>query len=216
MTKQQDIYGPAAWGDVPQRARARICVFGESFCQEAWRYQLRTAVRDAATEKIGSADQSSKCPIEQGASTLSGLGPGQQAGPPPVAPIETANTGASKPRAAKPALSEQAQKEETEIESQQSGCQDLPSGQRLDYALQILNSREDAANKRPQLETTATPVPRRQADLTRQTQAVEPQQSPDIKSVVTAGNCSSDRRWSRRVAMQIVVTDKLAKKSTGP
>ena len=178
-------------------------------------YQLRTAVRDAATEKIGSASQFIEVPdLSKGHLTLSGLvlrasRPAAPAPPQPAAPDQ------SKPEQAQPvpALSEQAQKEETEIESLGSpAVRIFRPGRRVDYALQILNSQEDAATKRPQLETQLLLFHDGKQIYAGKPKPLEPQQLPDMKSVVTAGQLQLGSKMEPgEYAMQIVVTDKLAK-----
>jgi VWFA-related protein len=180
-------------------------------------YQMRTAVRDAATEKIGSASQFIEVPdLSKGHLTLSGLvvrasrpaapaaAPSQQATPDPSNPVQ------AKPA---PALSEQAQREETDIESLGNpAVRIFRPGRRLDYALQILNSQEDAATKRPQLETQLLLFHDGKQIYAGKPKPLEQQQSTDIKSVVTAGQLQLGSKMEPgEYAMQIVVTDKLAK-----
>jgi VWFA-related protein len=180
-------------------------------------YQLRTAVRDAATEKIGSASQFIEVPdLSKGHLTLSGLVVrASRPATPAVPPSQQATPEQSKPEQAKPApaLSEQAQKEETEIESLGNpAVRIFRPGRRLDYALQILNSQEDSATKRPQLETQLLLFHDGKQIYAGKPKPLDPQQSPDIKSVVTAGQLQLGSKMEPgEYAMQIVVTDKLAK-----
>lgn len=173
-------------------------------------YQLRTAVRDAATEKIGSASQFIEVPdLSEGHLTLSGLvvRASRQTAPPP--PSQQATPAQAKPA---PALSEQAQKEETEIESLGNpAVRIFRPGRRLEYAMQILNSQEDAATKRPQLETQLLLFHDGKQIYAGKLKPLEPQQLPD-NSVVTAGQWQLGSKMEPgEYAMQIVVTDKLAK-----
>jgi hypothetical protein len=183
-------------------------------------YQLRTAVRDAATEKIGSASQFIEVPdLTKGHLTLSGLMvrasrpamPPAAASPSPQAAPDQPKP--EQPKPAAPAMSEQAQKEEAEIESQGSpAVRIFRPGRRLDYALQILNPQEDAATKKPQLETQLFLFHDGKEIYAGKPKPLEQQQSPDIKSVVTAGQLQLGSKMEPgEYAMQIVVTDKLAK-----
>jgi hypothetical protein len=110
-------------------------------------------------------------------------------------------------------LSEQAQKEETEIESLGNpAVRIFRPGRRLDYALQILNPQEDSATKRPQLETQLLLFHDGKQIYAGKPKALDPQQSPDLKSVLTAGQLQLGSKMEPgEYAMQIVVTDKLAK-----
>jgi len=172
-------------------------------------YQLRTAVRDAATEKIGSASQFIEVPdLTKGHLTLSGLMLRASRPPAPAAPADPSEQ--AKPA---PPLSEQAQKEETEIEALGGpAVRIFRPGRRVDYALQILNSQEDTATKRPQLETQLLLFHDGQQIYAGKPKTLDPQQSPDSKSVVTAGQLQLGSKMEPgEYAMQIVVTDKLAK-----
>jgi hypothetical protein len=135
--------------------------------------------------------------------------------PPAPAPPQQTAPDQSKPEQAKPAppLSEQAQKEETEIEALGSpAVRIFRPGRRVDYALQILNSQEDTATKRPQLETQLLLFHDGKQIYAGKPKPLDPQQSPDIKSVVTAGQLQLGSKMEPgEYAMQIVVTDKLAK-----
>jgi hypothetical protein len=181
-------------------------------------YQLRAAVRDAATEKIGSASQFIEVPdLTKGHLTLSGLivRASRPAAPaqPPSAP---ANPDQSKPEQAKPAeqvKSAQAQKEDTEIEQLGNpAVRMFRPGRRLDYALQILNAQEDNATKRPQLETQLFLFHDGQQIYAGKPKPLAPETTPEGKSVVTAGQLQLGSKMEPgEYAMQIVVTDKLAK-----
>ena len=155
-------------------------------------YQLRTAVRDAATQKIGSASQFIEVPdLSKGHLTLSGL----------------------VVRASRPATPAPEPKEETEIESLGNpAVRIFRPGRRLDYALQILNSREDTATKRPQLETQLLLFHDGKQVYAGKPKPLDQQPSPDGKSVLTAGQLQLGSKMEPgEYAMQIVVTDKLAK-----
>ena len=85
-------------------------------------------------------------------------------------------------------------------------------GRRLDYALQILNSQLDGATKRPQLETQLFLFHDGQKIYEGKPKQLEPEALPDSKSVVTAGQLQLGGKMEPgEYAMQIVVTDKLAK-----
>ena len=182
-------------------------------------YQLRAAVRDAGTEKIGSASQFIEVPdLTKGHLTLSGLivrasRPAAPA-PPPSAPANPDQAKPAEPaKAPEQAKSEQAQKEETEIEQLGNpAVRMFRPGRRLDYALQILNAQEDSATKRPQLETQLFLFHDGQQIYAGKPKHLGPEATPDGKGVVTAGQLQLGSKMEPgEYAMQIVVTDKLAK-----
>src|SRR6185295_8830045 len=99
-------------------------------------YQLRAAVRDSATQKIGSATQFIEVPdLSKGHLTLSGI-------------VLRASI------AQKPALTpEQEMAKKQEAEAAMLGTPAVRMfhpGKKLEYALQILNVQEDHATNRPQ------------------------------------------------------------------
>ena len=86
-------------------------------------------------------------------------------------------------------------------------------GKKVDYALQILNAQEDPATKRPQLETQLFLFHDGKQIYAGKPKALHAEKtSPDGKSVVTAGQLQLGSKMEPGdYAMQIVVTDKLAK-----
>jgi VWFA-related protein len=162
-------------------------------------YQLRAAVRDAASEKIGSATQFIEVPdVSKGRLTLSGI-----------------VVRASRPPAAATSAppSEQATKENTEIESLGNpAVRIFRPGRKVEYAMQVLNAQEDHETRRAQLETQLFLFHDGKQIYAGKPNPFTPEKLPDGKSVMTAGQLQLGSKMEPgEYAMQIVVTDKLAK-----
>jgi hypothetical protein len=158
-------------------------------------YQLRTAVRDSATEKVGSASQFIEVPdLSKGRLTLSGI-----------------VVRASKPRDAAPET-----KEETEAEMQGSPAMRMfHPGKRLDYALEVLNAQEDQKTKQPELESQLFLFHDGKQIYAGKAKEIKPESAAGSKNVFTAGQLQLGGTMEPgEYAMQIVVTDKLAKEKS--
>ena len=85
-------------------------------------------------------------------------------------------------------------------------------GKRVDYAVQILNAQEDPATKRPQLESQLFLYRDGQQIYAGKPTSFQPEKIKDANSVMTAGQLQLGSKMEPgEYAMQIVVTDKLAK-----
>jgi hypothetical protein len=178
-------------------------------------YQLRTAVRDVASNKIGSATQFIEVPdLTKGHLTLSGIvvrasrppaPPSAPAGtPPPAEQSEEAKAEAQK--------APQISKEEAEIESLGNpAVRMFYPGRKVDYALQILNAHEDTATKKEDLESQLFLFHDGKQIYAGKPTPLAGQKSPDGKSLFAAGQLQLGSKMEPgEYAMQIVVTDKLA------
>jgi VWFA-related protein len=177
-------------------------------------YQLRTAVRDSTTQKIGSATQFIEVPdLTKGRLTLSGIV--MKASMPPSIP----KPAPAQPRAQNvpptPLTPEELakQKQESEIESSGSAALRMfHAGKKVDYALQVLNVQEDPATKRPQLETQLFLFRDGQQIYAGKPKPFTPEIETDSKGVLTAGQLQLGSNMTPgEYALQVVVTDKLAK-----
>jgi hypothetical protein len=164
-------------------------------------YQLRTAVRDAATEKVGSASQFIEVPdVSKGHLTLSGI-------------VVRASKPAAAPAADKGSPG-QPSKEQIQTEVMGSPAMRMfHPGKRLDYALEVMNAQQDQASKQPQLESQMLLFHDGKQIYAGKPKALQPEKaSPDAKNVFTAGQLQLGSTMEPgEYAMQIVVTDKLAK-----
>jgi VWFA-related protein len=165
-------------------------------------YQLRSAVRDSTTEKIGSATQFIEVPdISKGRLTLSGI-------------VMRASKPAASPNP--PAESEEAklaQQREADIESEGTpALRMFHPGKRVDYAVQILNAQEDQSTKRAQLESQLFLFRDGQQVYAGKPKPFQPEKVAEGNSVTSAGQLQLGSNMAPgEYAMQIVVTDKLAK-----
>jgi hypothetical protein len=85
-------------------------------------------------------------------------------------------------------------------------------GKKVEYALQILNVQEDHATNRPQLESQLFLFRDGQQIYAGKPTPLAPEKAPDSNGVVSAGLLQLGSKMEPGAyAMQIVVTDKLAK-----
>jgi hypothetical protein len=161
-------------------------------------YQLRTAVRDSATEKVGSASQFIEVPdVSKGHLTISGIVV-RASKPPAIAPTLAA---------APPPIS----KEETEILGSPAIRMFHP-GKRLDYAFEVLNAQEDQKTRQPALESQLFLFHDGKQIYAGKPKEVKPERRAPDSNVFTAGQLQLGSSMEPgEYAMQIVVTDKLAK-----
>lgn len=176
-------------------------------------YQLRSAVRDAGTEKVGSASQFIEVPdVSKGHLTLSGIV--VRASRPAAAPAPPAaqpSPSQAPPSQARPSPPS---KEPTEAEVLGSPAMRMfHPGKRLDYALEVLNAQQDQATKKPQLESQMFLFHDGKQIYAGKPKALQPEKaSPDSRNVFAAGQLQLGSTMEPgEYAMQIVVTDKLAK-----
>ncbi len=157
-------------------------------------YQLRTAVRDVASNKIGSASQFIEVPdLTKGHLTLSGIVV-RASRPPAPAPAN--------PPAEAPPIS----KEEAELEALGNpAVRMFYPGRKVEYALQVLNAHEE------QLESQLFLFHDGKQVYAGKLQPLKGQKAPDGKSLFAAGQLQLGSKMEPgEYAMQIVVTDNLA------
>jgi len=162
-------------------------------------YQLRSAVRDSATEKIGSATQFIEVPdISKGRLTLSGI-------------LMRASHSAASPSESEEA--KLAQQREADIESDGTpALRMFHPGKRVDYAVQILNAQENQATKRAQLESQLYLLRDGQQIYAGKPKPFQPEKPAEGNSVTSAGQLQlGSNMVPGEYAMQIVITDKLAR-----
>jgi len=182
-------------------------------------YQLRAAVRDSATQKIGSATQYIEVPdLSKGHLTLSGIVLRARATASLAAAANSGGTGANpaQPASSAPAPtpeSEKARKQEADAAMLGSPAMRMfHPGKKVEYALQILNVQEDHATNRPQLESQLFLFRDGQQIYAGKPTPLAPEKAPDSNGVVSAGLLQLGSKMEPgEYAMQIVVTDKLAK-----
>jgi len=171
-------------------------------------YQLRAAVRDSVSQKIGSATQFIEVPdVSKGRLTLSGIV--MRASRPPDPPQQP---GAA---AGPPSTEAQQEPRRQQAEADSMGTPALRifhPGRKVEYALQILNAQEDHATKQVQLESQLFLFRDGQQVYAGKPNPFNAAKTPDGKSVMTAGQLQLGSKMEPgEYAMQIVITDKLAK-----
>ena len=167
-------------------------------------YQLRTAVRDSASLKIGSANQFIDVPdLKKGRLTLSGM-------------IVRGNQFQS---STQPAANAQAQMTSTsEGKVEEGDSQASPAVRRfrrgmvLEYACLVYNARLDKATKRTQLETQLRLFRDGQPVFVGKVNPFDPSQQKDLTRLVTGGSLLLGKELQPGdYALQLIVTDKLAR-----
>jgi hypothetical protein len=164
-------------------------------------YQLRAAVRDSTSQKIGSATQFIEVPdISKGRLTLSGIVMRASKPPTPTPPAETDEAKLARQR-------------ESDIESEGApALRMFHPGKRVEYAVQILNAQEDPATKRAHLESQLFLFRDGQQVYAGKPTPFQPEKAADGRSFLSAGQLQLGSKMELgEYAMQIVVTDKLAK-----
>jgi hypothetical protein len=165
-------------------------------------YQLRAAVRDSTSQKIGSATQFIEVPdISKGRLTLSGIV--MRASKPAAAANPPEETDEAK----------LAKRRESDIESDGTpALRMFHPGRRVEYAVQILNAQEDPATKRANLESQLFLFRDGQQVYAGKPTPFQPEKAADGRSFLSAGQLQLGSKMELgEYAMQIVVTDKLAK-----
>jgi hypothetical protein len=175
--------------------------------KKAGAYQLRVAVRDSASERVGSANQFIEVPdIGKNRLTLSGL-------------VVSGNDPAKRKTASQ--VGEQAAQQAAS--EKEGGVQDfdplagpavriLQRGMDLDYAFLIYNSQLDPKSKQPQLETQVLLLKDGQQIFAGRVGPLDVSKQPDLKHIPATGRLrlGSDQPPGEYV-LQVIVIDKLAK-----
>jgi VWFA-related protein len=165
-------------------------------------YQLRVALQDAESQRVGSANQFIEVPdLSRKRLTLSGL----------------IVSGKDVAKANKPAPAGQtASKDEGQLTGAElhatPAVRKFRHGMRLDYAIIIYNAALDRATNRPQVETQIVLHRDGKPVYTGQVKALETTEHSDLKQLVARGviNLGTDLRAGEYL-LQMIVTDKLAK-----
>ncbi|HWB83288.1 MAG TPA: VWA domain-containing protein [Bryobacteraceae bacterium] len=158
-------------------------------------YQMRVALRDASTGKVGSASQFIEVPdVRKGHLTLSGIVLKEEMGPAPAA-------GAGE-TAAEPAYSDPGASAAVRI---------FKPGHSIVYGFQILNAQSDSG-KSPELEMQTRLFRDGQQIYQGKPMDFDPARQPDSKRLIAAGRMMLGSHLAPGdYVLQVIVTDKLAK-----
>jgi VWFA-related protein len=170
--------------------------------KKAGAYQLRVALRDATSEKVGSASQFVEVPdVSKDRLLLSGIV--LRADPPPTA--------APPANGAAPVPVEGAQTQEIDPKGTPA-LRIFKPGETLIYGYQVLNAR-GGPGQPPQLEVHTRLFRDGQAIYSGQPQIMEVGDQPDPKHLMAAGRMQLNARIDTDdYVLQVVVTDKLARR----
>lgn len=169
-------------------------------------YQLRTAVRDTTTFKVGSANQFIEVPdIKKIRLTLSGLLARGTA-------IESAKRAEGTASSAKRMTSTGEGRLEEEDPQASPAVRRFTRGMALEYASMIYGARLDKITHRPQLETQVRMFRDGKPAFEGKMHSFDPGQQNDLTRLVVGGSLllGSDLQPGEYV-LQLIVTDKLAK-----
>lgn len=203
-----------ARGDVYQEIMRHGLLYNISVpVKKAGAYQLRVAVRDASTEKVGAASQFIEAPdISKNHLALSDLivygNEPQEA--------KTANASAPQQAQKSNALESKegaAQSLESDEESQASpALRRIKRGMSVDYAFYVYNAQIDKSSGRPQVQTQMRLFRDGKLVFTSQPHAVNTQNQTDMKrlGVINRFQLSPNAQPGEYV-LQVVATDMLAK-----
>jgi hypothetical protein len=160
--------------------------------KKAGGYQLRVAVRDTVSQRIGSANQFIEVPdLKKNRIRLSGLvltGTGSETGPASLA---------------------------TDLQHSPA-VRRLRTGMVLDYSFYIYNPQLDRATKRPKLEAQAVLLKDGEPVFTGTARELKLAEQSDWKQIASNGRIRLG--WNMRpgdYVLQVIVTDKLAKEKNG-
>jgi VWFA-related protein len=169
-------------------------------------YQLRTAVRDTASLKLGSANQFIEVPdLKKSRLTLSGMVVRGAA-------VDTARRASANAQPAARMTSTVEGKVEEDNPQAGPAVRRFTRGMALEYAYMIYNARLDKATNRPQLETQLRLFRDGQQVFTGKVNPFDPGQQKDLTRLVAGGSLllGSDLQPGD-YALQLIVTDKLAR-----
>jgi VWFA-related protein len=182
--------------------------------KKAGAYQLRTALRDEASERIGSASQFIQVPdINKNRLALSGLvlnGINPSAKPQSQEKEAAANNGAQPSPSAAAKSTEEGVSETDPLAG--PAVRKFKSGMLMQYGYVIYNAQVDKATGRPQLQTQMRLFRDGQQIFAGRAQSFDPGNQPDLKRLTAGGalKLGTDLTPGEYV-LQIVVTDSLAK-----
>lgn len=176
-------------------------------------YQLRAALRDVATERVGSASQFIEVPnINKNRLTLSGI---IFSGSDPSA---KAGAGANKGAASSPTATPDAQAQKTDEEVTDSDPQAGPAVRRLrpgmvlQYAYAIYNATTDKGGARPQIQTQMRLFRDGQEVFKGRVQPLDTSDQTDLKRLAAGGALQIGTQMPPgEYILQVIVTDPLAK-----
>ena len=154
-------------------------------------YQLRTAVRDANSERVGSASQFIEVPdVSKGRLTLSGV-------------VLRANPGQTV------AASEGQEKGDP---NENPAVRIFKPGRALIYGYQIMNAQVDHSTKKPQMQAQLRLFRDGKQIYTGKPMALETGDQPDMKHILAGGRLQLGSKMEPGdYVLQVVVTDNLAK-----
>jgi VWFA-related protein len=181
--------------------------------KKAGAYQLRVAVRDALTERIGSAGQFIEVPnLNKNRLALSGIILGG------MNPATARKTNADESGASNPAQASQESAntpaDPTQLYDPQAGpaVRRLSQGMLLDFGYVIYNAQLDRATNRPQLTTQARLFRDGQQVFAGKELPFNADKQTDLKRLIASGRLQLGRNLPPgEYVLQVIVTDALAK-----
>lgn len=181
-------------------------------------YQLRMAVRDATSEKVGSASQFIEVPdVSKGKLTLSGIL--VQANPRPPQPAANASAPAASTPAPNAEANPAASAKAAQTEGQQQGnAEESPAmrifrpGHSLMYAYYVINAQMDHATRKPDLLAQVRLFRDGAQVYQGKPTPLSPDDQPDLKRIFAGGRLQlGSKMQPGDYTLQVVVTDNLAK-----
>jgi VWFA-related protein len=171
-------------------------------------YQLRTAVRDTASLRVGSANQFIEVPdVKKSRLTLSGM----------IVRGETVDTRRVSGNVQAAARMTSTAEGKVEEDNPQAGpaVRRFTRGMALEYAYMIYNARLDKATNRPQLETQLRLFRDGQQVFTGKVNRFDPSEQKDLTRIVAGGSLLlGNDLQPGEYALQLIVIDKLAKEES--
>ena len=176
-------------------------------------YQLRVAVRDVATEKLGSASQFVEVPdLKKKRLALSGIvlegAPPASISAPSGSAAATPTASASSPAAQSGASEGQANEPDP---SSNAAVRRFQQGMKVDYFVNIYNARLDPASARPQLRTQMRLFRDSQLVFTGRVNPFDPGQQTGAKYMAGSRLQLGSDLSPGEYVLQIIVTDPLVK-----
>ena len=161
-------------------------------------YQLRTAVRDTATLKVGSANQFIEVPdVKKSRLVLSGM------------IVRGTHPGTAKSAQMTPTTEGKVEEDDPQASP---AVRRFARGMALEYACILYNAKVDKATGRPQIETQLRLFRDGRQVFTGKTNTFDPGQQKDLTRLVAGGSLLLGKELvPGEYALQLIVTDKLAK-----